>query len=153
MLFLSGRRVIYLTFTPHYKPQNIMFSSSISKSLKMFLCFGKNHDFMFFQSFLFIFNIVFVFINLILVYRLMFPALEKLRFVQPNIKQLTYWRPLLGKDGLEEEWWALEHVVKSCPFPLAEHRSWSQWHIHNSDIYIHLHLFSVHFTIQNQSVE
>lgn len=33
----------------------------------------------------------------------MFPALEKLRFVQPNIKQLTCWQPLLGKDGLEEE--------------------------------------------------
>lgn len=60
---------------------------------------------MFFQSFLFILNIVFVFINLILVYRLMFPALGKLRcvFVQPNIKQLTCWDKLLGEDGLEEK--------------------------------------------------
>lgn len=63
----------------------------------------------------------------------MFPALGKLRcvFVQPNIKQLTCWEPLLGKNGLEENCGerstpsvdTLEHVAKSCPFPLAEQGS------------------------------
>lgn len=89
----------------------------------------ENHDFMFFWSFLFLLNIVSVFINLVLVYRLMFPALGKLRcvFVQPNIKQLTSREPLFGKGGLEEKCGerstppldALEPVAESCPSPLA----------------------------------
>lgn len=98
--------MIYLIFTPQYKPQNIIFSSSILQiPQKVFHALVENHDFMFFQSFLFILNIVFVFINLILLYRLMFPALGKLRcvFIQPNIKQLICWKALLGKDGLEEK--------------------------------------------------
>lgn len=87
---------------------------------------------MFFQSFLFTLNIVFVFINLILVYRLTFSALEKLRcvFVESNTKQLT-WSDCSGKmvcrEGVERGkllhrmFWSI--WCKSCPFPLAEQGS------------------------------